>query len=87
MFIEYLNSIGLILDMVGVLLLWRYGIPNKPLAPKGTLFSEWIDEVPEAEKGRAHRNRLARLLIDNLAYLFLFLGFVAQLASNFVNKA
>lgn len=86
MSIQNLNSIGLILDMVGVLLLWKYGIPNKQLAPKDKLYSEWVDEVPAVAKEEHNRNRLTRLLIDNLAYFLLFLGFAAQLASNYVPK-
>lgn len=87
MLIQNLNSIGLILDMVGVLLLWKYGIPNKTLAPKDMLHSVWVDEVPEVSKGVHNRSRLIRLLFDHLGYVLLFLGFAAQLASNYVPKA
>lgn len=79
-----LNSLGLVLDIMGVILLWRYGIPNAQLASKDMVDVGWIDHVPEDKKKSHNRRRLIRILLDHLAYVLLFLGFLAQLMSNFI---
>lgn len=84
--INHLNGIGLIFDMIGVFLLWKHGIPNKSLAPKGKIPTEWIDDVPEEDREKHEHMRFIRVLMDNAAYTLLFLGFSAQLASNYVQK-
>jgi len=81
--IANLNSIGLVLDMIGVILLWRYGIPNQQLPSKDAIDVGWIDSIPAGKEKDHQRLRLQRIILDNLAYVLLFLGFVAQLMSNF----
>jgi len=72
------NSLGLILDIIGALLLLKYGIPNK-IDPEGhiNLILEQEDEA-EKEKAKVYKkwsDRAVRLIV---------LGFVVQLVSNFL---
>ena len=72
------NSIGLLCDIVGAVLIWRYGLPE-PISRTGAvhLIAEQTDET---EKAKANRyDRIARSGI-----VLLVGGFVLQLVSNFL---
>lgn len=74
---KILNSGGLILDISGVVLLFKYGLPPDISRTGATyIITEQRDEA-EVERARRY---------DRLGYLglaFLIGGFVFQLASNF----
>ena len=72
------NSIGLIFDIVGVILLFFCGLPSKVNRGGATLFSSLsLGETPEGVK------RWERFeFLSKLALVLLVLGFVIQLVSN-----
>jgi hypothetical protein len=73
-----LNSVGLVLDIVGAVLLWRYGLPEA-LSRSGAIYMILEQNDPaEAAKAKWY-DRLA-----NWGMLLLVVGFALQLASNFV---
>lgn len=78
-----LNTIGLALDIIGVLLVFRFGLaPDVPRsAPHGMLI---VNEPDEVEK-RAAKAKWARYRsLSCLGLLLLILGFALQIVSNYV---
>jgi len=75
---DAINSLGLILDILGVLLLWRFGLP--PRVNRGGasyLMLEGIDQDELKREARYDfRSRMGLLLVG--------LGFALQLVSNFL---
>lgn len=73
-----LSSVGLVMDMIGVLLLWKFGLPE-PISRKGhvNLILEQSDQT-EIAKAKVY-DRLAFVAVS-----LLLLGFALQLLSNFV---
>ena len=77
-------TIGLIFDVFGVALLWKYGIPNTPLARKGYTHSPYVeDDMPAMEPRKEIRKFYLRLAADNAGFLFLIIGFLFQIAGNY----
>jgi hypothetical protein len=73
-----INSIGLISDIIGAGLLWRYGLPA-PIS-RGGVIHLILEQVDEAEKAKAMRyDRLSLLGMALLVF-----GFLLQLISDFV---
>jgi hypothetical protein len=71
------NSIGLSLDIVGVLLLFFYGLPSKFKKPPKLLL--------EGEITREARRKNADIKFwSHLGLIFLIIGFIFQLLSNFI---
>jgi hypothetical protein len=76
-----INGIGLILDIAGALLLWRFGLaPSIDRSGTTHIITEQVDEA-EVRKGKRY-DRFGRTGIA-----LLVLGFVFQLASNFWPRA
>ena len=73
------NSLGLILDIIGALLLLRFGLPPR-IDPEGHihLIAEQVDEA-EIALGRQY------YFWSNIAVILLILGFLGQLVSNCLN--
>ena len=73
-----LNSVGLLLDIAGALLLLRYGLPPR-IDPEGKvhLITGGIDEG-EVALGKRYRKW------SNIGVILLIAGFAFQLISNFV---
>jgi hypothetical protein len=72
------NSIGLVLDIIGAILLIKYGIPNK-IDPEGTVHLDLEGEdQSEIKKARIYQKW------SNMAISLIILGFVLQLISNFI---
>jgi len=72
-----INSAGLVLDIIGALLLWRYGLPE-PISRTGAIhfIAEQSDQA-EIDKAKRY-DRCARVGIA-----LLILGFILQLISNY----
>lgn len=73
-----LNSIGLLLDIFGVIILWRYGLPET-INRKG--YSYVIREEIDAEQIKKVKK------YDSYSFIgicILITGFVLQIISNFV---
>lgn len=72
------NSFGLLLDIVGVMLIWRFGLPE-PILRSGAkyLITGMIDEK-EKEKAE-HFHTLSKVGLG-----LVIIGFVLQLVSNFL---
>ena len=75
---DLISSIGLGLDIIGVSLVFIYGLPSK-VTEGGLTMIGWGRSVEGAEKFR-HYKRMAHVGLSLLA-----VGFALQLASNFVN--
>ena len=77
---QIVNSVGLVLDIAGALMLWKYGLPEA-LSRKGTIYLV-AQQVDSAEKAKAtmydRRSKLGLAL--------LIAGFAGQLTSNFIAK-
>jgi len=73
------NSFGLILDIIGALLLLRFGLPPR-IDPEGHIhiIAEQVDEA-EITLGRRYH------FWSNVAVILLILGFLGQLVSNCLN--
>lgn len=76
-----LNSVGLILDLLGAGLIWRFGLPAE-LSRSGTQYRAIegtdADEIAKAKKF----DRLS-----SWGFLSLIVGFALQLASNFLGRS
>ena len=73
-----INSLGLVLDIIGAMLLLKFGVPNK-IDPSGTEYRVTSDvNSAEIEKARVYQRW------SNFAILFIILGFLLQLISNFI---
>ena len=73
------NSLGLSLDIIGALLLLRFGLPPR-IDPEGHIYiiTEEVDEA-EIDLGRRYRSW------SKFAVILLILGFIGQLVSNYLN--
>lgn len=72
-----INSIGLIFDIIGVLLLFKYGVPSEINSTGSiTLILEQVDQE-EIKKWKKYN------LWSKIGLLFIILGFAFQLYSNF----
>jgi hypothetical protein len=72
------NSAGLVCDIVGVVIVWYYGLPSE-VSRSGANYL-LLEQPNDAEKALArHYDRLSRV-----GLILLILGFVLQLASNFL---
>jgi hypothetical protein len=73
-----LNSVGLLLDIAGALLLLRYGLPPK-IDPQGHihLIAEQVDQS-EIALGRRYRRW------SSFAVILLVVGFALQLVAGYI---
>ena len=74
-----INSVGLILDVIGVILIWRFGLP--PSVDKTGqihITAAGVDKE-EIKKGKNY-DRISRI-----GLMLLILGFGLQIVSNYVN--
>jgi len=72
------NSIGLVCDIIGAVLIWRYGLPE-PISRSGAVHLT-LEQSDETEIAKAKRyDCIARCGIVSLVS-----GFVLQLVSNFL---
>ncbi len=72
------NSIGLILDIVGGLLLFKFGLPPK-IDPQGHIHLTLV-QVDEDEIKTAKRYGQ----FSQIAVILIIIGFLLQLASNYL---
>jgi len=70
-----LNSVGLIFDIVGVVIVWRYGLPGL-LTDEGEMITTGKED--EIAKAKCYK-RISRWGMGSLV-----LGFSLQLISNFL---
>jgi hypothetical protein len=74
----WVNSIGLVLDICGAILLWKYGLPES-ISREGHQYIV-LGQKDEAEAAKAKTyDRWSKLGLS-----LLILGFVLQLVSNFI---
>ena len=73
-----INSAGLVLDIIGATLLWKFGLPAE-ISRTGATFLA-TEGVDQSEVAKARRYDRA----SSLGFLFLVAGFVLQLWSNFL---
>ena len=72
------NSFGLLLDIVGVVLIWRFGLPE-PILRSGAkyLITGMTDEKEKEKAGRFHT-------LSKVGLGLIIIGFVLQLIGNFL---
>ena len=70
-----LNQAGQFLDIVGVLLLFKYGLPSEVKAEEGSVLSDYIPE-DERTKVRLHNSKVRKRAYIGLG--FVLLGFILQ---------
>lgn len=73
-----ISSCGLILDIIGVILLFRYGLPPEGVSRTGAILIAWGNNPEGREKGKRY---------DRLSYVALgclVVGFLVQIVSNFL---
>lgn len=77
------SSIGLVIDIIGVWILFKYGLPSNLKEHGG---AELRDEPPEEEQVREKANKKIKLMA-RLGLSLLILGFLFQLiGTNISNK-
>ncbi len=79
MIAHLVSSAGLVLDIIGALMLWRYGLPAA-VDPKGRSFIVTSD-VDNDEVKTARRY----LWLSRVGVASLVLGFALQLCSNWIH--
>ena len=73
-----INSLGLFLDIIGVILIWNFGLPDS-ISREGHTFIT-TEGSDEREKARAARyDRWSKIGLS-----LVIVGFVVQLVSNFI---
>lgn len=80
-----LNSIGLVFDIVGVIILAISPVQSNGPSEDGS-FQLAVQDSPE-ETGSQAREYSKRVDRHLLAYILIALGFVLQLVSNFISNA
>jgi hypothetical protein len=79
-FSNVVNSFGLVLDIIGAVLLWKYGLPES-ISREGHSYLI-MEQEDEAEKLKAARyDRWAKVGLGSI-----IVGFALQLASNFMSR-
>ena len=78
-----INSIGLALDIVGVVLLFLYGLPSATARSAG--LAEWAPEPGSEEDRHIRRQWVRRQRTTWLGAVLLVLGFALQIASNHID--
>lgn len=76
---NFINSFGLILDIIGAILIFKYGIPEK-ISRKGEIFFTGNEE-DEDEKLVAKKYDY----YSRIGLILIIIGFSLQLLSNFIN--
>lgn len=66
---DLLNSIGLFLDIIGVVLLYQYGLPEE-ISRQGTSLLAWGNDPEEKKKAEKYDRR------SRAAIVFLVVGFL-----------
>ena len=78
-----LVSIGLVLDIVGVILLFFYGLPNNIPAPSSGTVIVWPGgEANESEKEEYRKELKKYKRLSRLGIILLLVGFGLQLIGN-----
>jgi len=79
-----LNSVGLVLDIIGVILLFLYGLQSDAERPHadGHGMILWPGVVPASESRKLDRRWRRHLRLSQLGLALLVLGFVLQIVSN-----
>ncbi len=76
---EIINSTGLFLDIIGVTLVYIYGLPSR--VNNGAVLA--IETSQEYEVNRLRKNKIIKIKSWS-GYVFLMTGFILQFLSNFI---
>jgi len=77
---KIINTLGLCMDIIGALLLFRYGLPSE-LKPGGFILGE---ESPEDERARLKYNAKIRFWA-HVGLTLLIIGFIGQLVASWID--
>ncbi|MDX2253199.1 MAG: hypothetical protein NW202_13015 [Nitrospira sp.] len=75
---SWVNSLGLVFDIIGAVLLWRYGLPEAVSRTGAIALILEQDDKAEAAKTKRYD------LLSSCGMILLVVGFVLQLLSNFL---
>jgi hypothetical protein len=86
MAVVWLNTIGLVFNIIGVLMLFYWGFPQPEFSGGGALLVEDPNLAPDGRSYGSHRREKGAAFITyrNLSFMALFfilMGFVLQLAA------
>ncbi len=76
---KIVNSIGLLFDIVGAILIWKYGLPDSISKSGSEIVTHSVD--PESEKKKAKKYEFW----GKTGLGLLMFGFLLQLISNFLS--
>ena len=79
---DYINTMGLVLDIVGVALVYRFGLPSEVEHPDSGIGVAW-DTPADERRSRAKRWRRHRFW-SRFGLVLLGCGFLLQILSNHV---
>ena len=75
-----INSLGLLLDIAGVIMVWRYGLPD-------TLSREGAQYIVTGQTDQAEKAKAARFdVLSKVGLALIMGGFTLQLISNFLKN-
>ncbi len=74
---DIVNSVGLALDIVGVVLLFKFGLPPE-VNRGGSIILSWDKDPDEAKKAKTYERT------SYVALACLVMGFTLQIVSNYI---
>ena len=72
-----MNSIGLVMDIVGVILLYFFGL-SKDITKEGSQYLTWGGNKEEQQQWKRYR------FLSIIGLIFLVIGFSLQIVSNYL---
>ena len=75
-----LNNIGLTADILGVILIWKFGVPND-IRPEGESFLL----IGKGDKEEIQKAKLYKIW-QTMGLILLIIGFLSQLIGNIIKK-
>lgn len=74
------NNLGLLLDIIGVILVWKFGVPNN-IRPEGESFLL----IGKGNKKEIQKTKIYKIW-QTIGLILIILGFVFQFVGNIIKK-
>lgn len=75
---QYVTQIGLILDILGVIILFKYGMPSEYIKLEDLSSGLIIDDADDAEIEKIKKKNKLIFIMSRIGLVFLILGFILQ---------